>query len=230
LTTQRNVILRFGSKNDVIVFFDDDFFPHRDYLAAVAAHFASNPDIVLLTGTLLADGIIGPGLSKESAETYLLSAQDDVLDASSLVDVYNGYGCNFALRWSVASSSEITFDENLPLYGWLEDVDFSRRLSRHGRVARSTAAKGVHLGVKVGRQTGVRLGYSQIANPIYLLRKRTMAPSRAFWQMVRNVAMNMAHSAFPEAYVDRRGRLRGNALAVIDLFLGRLHPERILIL
>jgi hypothetical protein len=40
--------------------------------------------------------------------------------------------------------------------------------------------------------------------------------------------MNVARAARPEAYVDRRGRLVGNVLALRDLVTGRMAPERIL--
>jgi hypothetical protein len=35
-------------------------------------------------------------------------------------------------------------------------------------------------------------------------------------------------SVWPEPYVDRVGRLRGNLAALADLAAGSLHPERIL--
>ena len=40
------------------------------------------------------------------------------------------------------------FDENLPLYGWLEDVDFCRQLARYGRIVKNIRLIGVHLGSK----------------------------------------------------------------------------------
>jgi hypothetical protein len=91
-----------------------------------------------------------------------------------------------------------------------------------------TSARGVHLGMKSGRQSGLRLGYSQIANPVYLVRKGSFAWRRAMGQIGRNIAMNVALSLRPEPYVDRRGRLRGNVIAIRDLARGRLHPRRIL--
>jgi hypothetical protein len=87
---------------------------------------------------------------------------------------------------------------------------------------------GVHLGAKGGRTSGKRLGYSQIANPVYLLRKRTMPRQLAWRLMARNLAANMLLSVWPEPYIDRRGRLLGNAAALYDLLRGRIHPERIL--
>jgi GT2 family glycosyltransferase len=121
----------------------------------------------------------------------------------------------------------LRFDENLPLYGWLEDVDFGMQLRCHGAVVRLESARGVHLGVKSGRQSGLRLGYSQIANPIYLLRKGTCPPGKAANLISRNVAGNVLRAARPEAYVDRRGRLLGNLRALGDFVTGRLHPTRI---
>ena len=44
----------------------------------------------------------------------------------------------------------------------------------------------------------------------------------------RNVAANLAKSFWPEPWVDRKGRLKGNCLAVWDLLLGRMSPLRVL--
>jgi hypothetical protein len=38
----------------------------------------------------------------------------------------------------------------------------------------------------------------------------------------------MLHAPRPEPYVDRRGRLRGNMLALGDLLRHRMAPERVL--
>jgi len=190
--------------------------------------FATNSDVVMVTGRVLADGILGPGLAPGHAFRLLEVARKETDGPEELADVYNGYGCNMAVRLSAVRSGSLQFDEALPLYGWLEDVDFSRRLAAHGRIVKCRRASGVHLGAKSGRQSGVRLGYSQIANPIYLARKGTMAAHRAARQIAKNVAMNMARSLWPEPYVDRRGRVGGNALALADLLANKLNPKRVL--
>lgn len=87
---------------------------------------------------------------------------------------------------------------------------------------------GVHLGVKSGRTSGTRLGYSQIANPIYLVAKGTMRRSPAAKMALTNFIANLVKSPVPEAYIDRRGRLKGNLLALIDVLRGANHPTRIL--
>jgi hypothetical protein len=88
--------------------------------------------------------------------------------------------------------------------------------------------RGVHLGIKLGRTSGVRFGYSQIANPIYLIRKGSMPRRHANKIMLRNLAANLARSLYPEPWVDRRGRLKGNLLALFDMLRGRISPNQIL--
>ena len=225
LTRQRNAILERVEDYDVLQFFDDDFIPAAPYLAEIERGFAAWPDIVMATGNVVADGIIGPGLDIDEARRLLA---DVAPRASSIEPVASGYGCNMAVRLSAVREVKGRFDERLPLYGWLEDVDFSRQLARIGRIVRLAAARGVHLGIKQGRQSGVRLGYSQIANPIYLSRKGTCPWPQALYIMSRNVAMNLARSLRPEPYVDRAGRVVGNLTAMRDLVVGRLDPQRIL--
>ena len=132
-----------------------------------------------------------------------------------------------AVRLAPVQRHRIRFDPNLPYYGWLEDVDFSRRAAVHGRCVRAAALRGVHLGVKGGRTAGENFGYSQIANPIYLMKRSTMQPGHALTMISRNMAANIARSLRPEPWVDRRGRLKGNIMALFDLLMGRLHPQRI---
>jgi GT2 family glycosyltransferase len=209
-----------------MMFFDDDFVPCEDYLASFERIMVVNPDVVLTTGRVLKDGILGPGLAIEVADDILAAAASEPAP-EILETAYNGYGCNMGVRLRPVREHGIGFDERLALYGWLEDVDFSRHLARFGRVVSAPATRGVHLGVKLGRQPGLRLGYSQIANPVYLIRKGTMSPRRALRLMVRNLLANACRVWRPEPWVDRSGRLHGNLKAVFDLALGRLDPARV---
>jgi GT2 family glycosyltransferase len=226
LPRQRNAIIDAAADADVVVFFDDDFLPHPGYLAAIAQCMAAAPRVVVATGIVLADGINGPGLSIEEARSILAA---EAPAASGVTPAFSAYGCNMAVRLAPMREHQLRFDERLPLYGWQEDVDLSRRLAEFGDVVQVNAARGVHLGAKVGRGSGLRLGYSQVANPIYLSRKRRgYPPGRALKHIAKNIAMNLIRASWPEPYVDRRGRLYGNLLAVRDLLAGRMVPERIL--
>ena len=224
---QRNVLLRSATDCDAVLFLDDDFLAAPSYIAVMTKVMASDPTITVLTGTVIADGAKGPGLSLESGLAYL---QDDAASENDLTSIpwFNGYGCNMAIRMSVVRQHDLEFDERLPLYAWYEDIDFTRRVSLHGRTVKLHGARGVHLGTKSGRTSGRRLGYSQVANPIYLARKGSFPWSNTFRSVGRNVLMNCILSMWPESYIDRRGRLWGNGRALMDLISGCLAPERIL--
>jgi GT2 family glycosyltransferase len=227
-SAQRNCIFDACGDADVIVFFDDDFYPHPKYLAEVELLFTTHPDVVIATGRVLADGILGPGIEHPEAVRLLEAAVEIPPPEAAIHEAHNAYGCNMVVRVAPARKHGIRFDENLPLYGWLEDVDFSRQMAPYGRIVSSTRLSGVHLGIKRGRTSGLKFGYSQIANPIYMTRKGTLSLPRALRQMGRNVARNIARCLAPEPWVDRRGRVKGNMLALGDLVLGRIDPRKIL--
>jgi hypothetical protein len=143
----------------------------------------------------------------------------------SWIEPYSPYGCNMAFR--LASIGDLRFDERLVLYGWLEDRDFAAGLARRGgRLVKSADAIGVHMGVKGGRMAGERFGYSQIVNPLYMLRKGTMTLGQVADHLFRNMSANLGRSLRPEPFIDRRGRLWGNLLGIADVLRGRMQPER----
>lgn len=227
IAVQRNRVITALADCDIVVFFDDDFLPAPGWLAAVEALFLRDPAVVVATGHVVADGIKGPGITPAAGRALL---QADRGMSPGVVPAANGYGCNMALRLAPMRAHGLRFDERLPLYGWYEDIDLTRRLGAHGRILRHGGARGVHLGVKLGRGSGLRTGYSQIANPIYLARKGSYPAHHALASMARNLAANLGRAVWPEPWVDRRGRLRGNLLALVDIMRGRLAPERILTL
>lgn len=227
LSRQRNVILDKLTPTDVLMFLDDDFLMAPDYLHEVTRIFDENPDIVMATGSLIADGILGPGLTFAQGERILAAAIVTPAERR-FHPVTNGYGCNMAIRAEPVLAHRIRFDENLPLYSWLEDVDFSELLQPFGRFVQPTVTRGVHLGIKSGRTPGLNLGYSQIANPIYMLRKGTMTWPRARRLIIRAIGSNLVGTVRPRPWSDYRGRLIGNMTALVDICLGRCDPQRIL--
>ena len=229
LTAQRNAALAaLPTGIDVVVFFDDDFVADANWLAAAARTFRDEPHVVAFTGRVLADGVKdgvkgGPGLSFDDA-VRILGAVDRPAPRSH-IEPYSPYGCNMAFRLSAIG--DLRFDERLVLYGWLEDRDFGAALAkRGGRLIKCASASGVHMGVKLGRVAGDRLGYSQVVNPIYMLRKGTMTVGQVASHLFRNIASNVTRALRPEPFIDRRGRLRGNLRGLADVLQGCLEPER----
>jgi GT2 family glycosyltransferase len=228
LCAQRNTALAdLGRRCDIITFFDDDFIPAPDYLGRVADAFAGNPEFAVVMGRVIRDGATSAGIDWPVALDAL--AQPDVEPpGQEVVDHVGAYGCNMSIREHLIG--DMRFDERLVLYGWQEDIDFTSRLRARGRVVCVTAVRGVHLGLKAGRVSGVRFGYSQVVNPIYLIRKRSVPAGFALRLMPRNLAANLVRSFRPEPYVDRRGRLRGNLLGLSHVMRGRIEPEHVLLI
>jgi glycosyltransferase involved in cell wall biosynthesis len=229
LCCQRNAALdlvrgeNIDTSDVALVFIDDDFIPAPDFLVNIEAIFERHPDVVGVTGELIADGIHNAGYTVEDGVRLIANhgtKRDDTIRPRRAL-----YGCNMAIRLSAAQG--LSFDEALPLYGWQEDIDFTYQLSMRGRLISTGLVTGVHLGTKGGRTSGKRVGYSQIANIVYLRRKGTMQPGLGEQLIRQNLVSNVIRSFRPEAHIDRRGRLLGNLIAIKDLITGRIDPRRI---
>jgi hypothetical protein len=228
LPVQRNAGLAEAIKTaNLIAYFDDDYVPSNHCIEGIARFFQTNPDVVGATGVLLADGINSAGIGYEEAE-QLVAGHDSLRRPTTTIieNVVGLYGCNMVYR--VSAIGEERFDEDLPAYAWQEDTDFAMRIARRGRLVRTDAFCGVHQGVKGARLSGLRLGYSQIVNPIYLVRKGTVPARYAARLLFKNLAANHAKALFPEPWIDRIGRCKGNWLGIFDALLGRDHPKNIL--
>lgn len=211
---------------DLVAFFDDDYVPALTCLEGIARAFAALPDVIGLSGHLLADGARGAGVTFTEAQR-LIAADNDRLDAPVTFEPgASCYGCNMV--WRASAIAGLLFDENLPLYAWLEDADFSARAAKAGLIGYTKAFSGAHMAVKNGRPNGLRLGYSQVANTNYLARKGVLSRQSAMRQTLQHLASNHLKSLSPEPWVDRHGRARGNRRAVWDLLRGKLDPNAIL--
>ena len=219
----------FNTNENFVVFLDDDFLMREDWLREMSREFAEDLSVIGCTGVVVADGAVTEGYSFVEGAAVLKSGtafipHSDWRRQTGTVETL--YGCNMAVRGSALQ--HLCFDEALPLYGWLEDFDFSIRLSGCGTLKRFPSLVGVHLGAKKGRISGVRFGYSQIANPIYLYRKGTMSVRQAIKYTSQCIIGNLMNLATPQRYIDRRGRLWGNCKTLYDLCFGRSNPKRVL--
>lgn len=223
---QRNTIIEHLRDFDLVLFLDDDFLLHPTYIACTEAIMSNHPDIVLMTGNVLADGARSMGIPLEVAQAILDGAAVPAVDG--ITETFSGYGCNMTARLRTLFESGLRFDEDFPLYAWLEDMELSRSLARVGRVVRAERPLGVHLAIKSGRTSGVRFGYSQIANPVHIFRKGLIPLSVVVSHAGKNLVSNAVRSLYPEPHIDRVGRLKGNLKALFHLASGRLDPRAIL--
>ncbi len=229
LTRQRNRGLNALQPDiDIVLFCDDDYVPSKYTVEGVLNAFDAFPEINGISGRLLADGARGPGIPPARA-VAMVDAEDERLGAAptpTKIGAMNGlYGCNMAMRMSAIGGQR--FDEDIPLYGWLEDTDFTLRATP--MQIQTDAFFGVHCAEKVGRESrGAVLGYSQVANAIYIYRKGLISIPRLAGLLLRPILNNHLKLLTPEPWIDRAGRARGNREAIKDLIRGCCHPHRVL--
>lgn len=212
-----------------VVFFDDDFRPANSWLRIASSAFQNDPNLAGITGQVLADGINGDAIGEDEAVAILAGEAAPRRHWSSGAvsrTVESLYGCNMAVTSAVATACR--FDEALPLYGWQEDCDFTGQVRRLGQTRIVPECQGVHLGVKSARSSGLRLGYSQIANPIRIYHRKNMTRLRLVRFLSRALVANTIRTLSGRKTVDYRGRLNGNTLALLDLMRGDCSPSRIL--
>lgn len=229
LCAQRNRALDLcaGLGCDLVAFFDDDFIPTPDTVRGVATFFLNHKHCAVVTGELIADGAhLRRPLTVEEG-VCLVEAYPGNPETISEKPTTGGYGCNMAFRFQ--SATTVRFDERLCLYGWLEDIDYSVRFSAaaNGAIIVTNAFTGVHLAVRAARTSGRKLGYSQVINPLYLIRKGSMPLGFGLHVLVRAVLANLVGVITADDHVDRIGRLEGNMLAIEYLIKGQLRPELI---
>jgi len=201
-------------------FFDDDFAPAGNWIEQCARLFTSESTIAGASGVVIRDGARTPPISWEEAQQAIATWHPKSLLLSEIADLY---GCNMAFRMSAIDG--LRFDERLVLYGWLEDKEFSRQAAKRGRLVRCNLLVGVHLGLRAGRVSGKKYGYSQIVNAWYLYKKGALSRREVSSQVLKALAVNAAKTLRPEDHIDRRGRLQGNLIGVIHLLSGACRPE-----
>ena len=230
LPIQRNTAIDNLPETDLIAFLDDDMELCPSYLESMHQLFERDPKIIVASGKLLADG--GRGAAVSRSEAQALCDLAEALPESVLPPVTKpldyGYGCNMIVRAEIAKQNR--FDEKLSLYAWLEDSDFSFRCTRAGKgPVINLSAQCVHLGWRGGRISGVKTGYSQIINPLYLWKKARVFPLRhimiQYW--ARCFVANCIGVIRGNAEEDRLNRLRGNMIAAWHLIHGRCDPMMI---
>ncbi|HEY1987108.1 MAG TPA: glycosyltransferase family 2 protein [Terracidiphilus sp.] len=230
LTYQRNTALDHIRDTDIVAFLDDDIELCPSYLESMTRLFQHDPDVIVASGHMLADGGRGTQVSRAAAKTLCAIAEAELRNGAPVdtKPLDYGYGCNLIVRASSARMNR--FDERLALYAWLEDSDFSYHCTRGKKPpVTNFSAQCVHLGWRGSRISGRRMGYSQIINPIYLWRKARVFSLRhiviQYW--MRCLVANSVGVVWGKPEDDRLNRLKGNMTAMWHLLTGRCDPAAI---
>jgi GT2 family glycosyltransferase len=227
LTAQRNAgVDALVSRPLFVAFLDDDVILHPNYLRNMEQLFDSKPQAMLVMGHLLANG----NINLDEAYALIESPPDFGTRAGQyyLAQGLGAYGANMCIRFSLLEKER--FDERLPLYSVMEDVDMGIRARRHGEVGYYFGSLAVHLRVPVGRISYQALGFSEVMNPMYLACKGTIPKWNTILRFVLRIpVMNaiLACVASSRRY-ERWQRFIGNMHAVGDIVTCRIEPERAL--
>jgi len=218
ITIQLNAALQIlNPESDVVFVFDDDVLLAPDYCERAVAWLQRREDVLALGGNVLRDG----NISTPDAEELLKSRRNDRQELS--FDSNGLYGCNMCARRAVFALEN--FDEKLQGYAWLFEIDWSRRVKRHGTVINVTDCHCVHLMSKSGRMPGLKIGYMQIFHPYYLWRKGVIPTSELLkHHLWRPILANLTKLC-TDREVDRLGRLHGNMRGCFDIIRGRVDPK-----
>jgi GT2 family glycosyltransferase len=226
LSAQRNAAIKVV-RTPYTLFLDDDVEIAPNFIESMERLLDEDKDVVVATGFVVVDGVRGDtGVDRKLARGAVLNYVQELENC----DREEGYGCNLFVRTKIFD--HVLFDENLPLYGWLEDLDFSTNCLRYGRIIRNARTCVAHLGTPTGRISGLKFGYSQIVNPFYLWRKNgkpTLANVIfAHWvvSVVRNLCRTMIRVHGNRS--DRTGRFKGNLIAFCHLLTGKVDLSYIL--
>jgi GT2 family glycosyltransferase len=232
LPSQRNAGLDHVSVEcDLVAFFDDDIELSEFYLDEMVGLFSGNGKILIASGRLLHDGGRSTVINRSQAKELCREHDRNYVRSESPSDysqTNSAYGCNMMVR--CITSRNVRFDEGLPLYGWLEDRDYSHRITKNGHApVEFRGAIAVHLGSRSGRIGGVRMGFSEIINPIYLWAKnRTFSfPYVVAQYWLRCLAGNVLGILVRDPEYDRVGLLKGNLIGFWRLLTGSWDPGHI---
>ena len=237
LTAQRNYALSVIAEEspDIIVFLDDDVEMESAFFRKVLYLFQNKKDLVGVSAESLIGGRMATREEALIAIKKMLQAPLETLTIRTKGKHWICHGCNMFFRSSIFKHE--LFDENLPLYSYAEDYDFSIRAARYGRVGRVKGVGFVHLSHSSGRVSEMRRGYSMVANNFYFLTKKvTHLPlfkaHIRFWIIIvcRETWISFCRAlSGRNAYeINYYGRVRGRLMAVGDLILRRCSPNEIL--
>lgn len=146
-TCQRNTALDcVHTKCDLIAFFDDDVELHPFYLRNCCQFMSQHPEVVGMSGSMIADGAAVGELSRREAIRLVQrpSEPDEGFRRQSGV-----LGGGMTIRKSIAQ--QVKFETRLRLYGLYEDFDFGARCARFGALVSVESCRMVHLATRTSR-------------------------------------------------------------------------------
>lgn len=218
LTRQRNIGVR-ESHGDIVIFSDDDVVFDRDYVKEIVRVFENDrsKSIGGVTGDIknikkperlyqfinhiFFLPMFGDGRFRPSGFPTYPHGIDRIIEVEFLS------GCS-AYRREVLD--EFSFDENLEGYCYMEDVDFSYRVSRKYRNIYTPYAKLIHHQSSTARGDRVMLAKMLVMNHYYLFKKNfPQTPARRLAFCISLVGMLVTRVTVSADLASFKGTLVG---------------------
>lgn len=214
LTRQRNNAMAW-CQGDVVAFFDDDACVSPGVFAELERAYA-DPAVVGATGRVVEPDDRRFGRKESRMRRLLPGGGGDgtftrfgyprrIIDVDRPRDVQFMQGCFMSARAEVAR--DVGFDEGLVGYGFVEDEDFSCRLSRRGRIRYEPAAVVVHDNTGFGTRDRRRFSRQMLLGRSYLFHKNFTPTPWARVQFGLLVGVLFVHRAVNRDWAGARGLL-----------------------
>jgi len=180
LTLQRNIGIK-ASKGKYIYFFDDDVVIENDFIEVIINTFNEFKDknIGGITGRITNIAVKNSFIDQLIKKLFFLTAHGNgrlklsgfpahqISDQLNFVEVLSG-GCTAYVR---DVFKKYAFDEILSGYSYLEDVDFSYRVSSTFELIYQPKAKLKHLSTTHKTESSRNLRKMMVRNHLYLFKK-----------------------------------------------------------
>jgi GT2 family glycosyltransferase len=238
LTRQRNFGLR-RVATDLVAFFDDDIVLRPNCLGVMEHVHRTLGESVVGVGAYLEGGRGRPTslwrvrralrmVSNLLPGTYQRSGMSVPWGFMPVSEetVDGDYLPGGATMWKTSILRELSFDESFEGYGQGEDLEFSLRARRKGRLVLCGAARLQHLHDETGRPDYFRLGYMAIYNRFQIHRRglddrsgRDVAWFVYTWGL--DTLMLMRHLVIPARFGSVLKQVAGRSKAAFDLLSGK---------
>jgi GT2 family glycosyltransferase len=235
LTRQRNLALRLASR-EVIAFFDDDIVLLPGCLAALSAATEVSPQLVGVGASVTNEGAavgwkwralrllravpdLAPGKYHRSGFVAPMRLSIPLLRD---LEVDRLQGCSMAWRTRIAR--DLRFSDFFHGYSASEDIEFSRRAARFGRMIISAQAQVEHRPDPAGRPNQFQLARMTIRNRHYI--HKTTLPDRCLRDVLWLAYASSLNAIFMAAGLARQGRLSDAASHLLGCVFGAFDRNR----
>ena len=205
---QRNIGFNFIKNEEHIMFLDDDNIFYSDALHKMQEFLKNNKDFVGVAFNQIYDykENILEKFKKNNIFNKLgiYSSEKGGLTKSGWQSKFINFDNDMVVQWlptraviyKSSAVKNIRFDDNLGIYGYLEDLDFSLELKKKGRLMVCSQAKYTH--DQTIARPGFEFGKKEIKNRYYIVKKHNLNKSIFFLTSLIRIILTLKDGFFSD--------------------------------